>query len=63
MWTKLNATMQKHGFHKLNSKGFVADIRQDTWTNYNVVKIVYGFRDPIVKMVDTKVNMLDSIVK
>ncbi len=55
--------MQKHGFHKLNSKGFVADIRQDTWTNYNVVKIVYGFRDPIVKMVDTKVNMLDSIVK
>jgi hypothetical protein len=53
----------KHGFHKLNSKGFMANIGQDTWTNYNVVKIVYGFRDPIIKMVDTKVNMLNSIAK
>jgi hypothetical protein len=30
MWMKLNATMLKHGFHKLNSKRFMADIRQDT---------------------------------
>jgi hypothetical protein len=55
--------MLKHGFHKLNSKRFMANIGQDTWTNYNVVKIVYNFRDLTVKMVDTKVYMLDSIVK
>jgi hypothetical protein len=30
MWTKLNATVLKHGFHKLNSKGFMANIGQDT---------------------------------
>ncbi len=30
MWTKLNATMLKHEFHKLNSKGFMADTGQDT---------------------------------
>jgi len=30
MWTKLNTTMLKHGFHKLNSKGFIVDIEQDT---------------------------------
>jgi hypothetical protein len=41
----------------------MVDTKQDTWTNYNVVKIVYDFRDPTIKMVDTKVNMLNSIAK
>jgi len=49
MWTKLNETMLKHGFWKPNFKGFMADIAQ---TNWNVVRIVYGSKDPFVRMVD-----------
>jgi hypothetical protein len=28
MWTRLNDTMQKHGFPKLNFKGFMANSAQ-----------------------------------
>jgi hypothetical protein len=43
MWTKLNETMLKHKFPKLNFKGFMANSAQ---ANYNAVKIVYGLREP-----------------
>jgi hypothetical protein len=49
MWTKLNETMLKHEFPKPNFKGFMANNTQAKW---NVVKIVYGFKDPFVMMVD-----------
>ncbi len=49
MWTKLNETMLKHGFPKLNFEGFMANSAQ---TNQNVIKIIYVLRDPFVKMVD-----------
>ncbi len=41
--------MLKHRFPKPNSKGFIADNAQ---TNWNAIKIVYGSRDPFVRMVD-----------
>ncbi len=49
MWTKLNETMLKHEFPKPNFKGFMADSAQANW---NAIKIVYGSRDPLVRMVD-----------
>jgi hypothetical protein len=49
MWTKLNEMMSKHRFPKPNFKGFMANNTQAKW---NVVKIVYGFKDPFVMMVD-----------
>jgi hypothetical protein len=41
--------MLKNEFPKLNFKGFIIDNAQ---TNWNVVKIIYGSRDPFVMMVD-----------
>ncbi len=41
--------MLKHGFRKRNFKGFMID---NTQTNWNVVRIVYGSRDPSIMMVD-----------
>jgi hypothetical protein len=55
MWTKLNETMLKHGFLKSNFKGFIIDISQ---TNWNIITIVYGFRDPSVGMVDKECTYL-----
>jgi hypothetical protein len=49
MWTKLNEMMLKHGFLKPNFKGFMVDSAQANW---NAPRIVYGSRDPYVKMVD-----------
>ncbi len=49
MWTKLNETMLKHKFPKLNFKGFMVDSAQANW---NMVRIVYGSGDPSIKMVD-----------
>jgi len=49
MWTKLNETMLKHGFPKPNFKGFMANNAQ---TNWNMVIIIYGSKDPSVRMVD-----------
>ncbi len=49
MWTKLNETMLKHGFPKPNFKGFMANGAEANW---NAIKIIYGSRDPFVKMVN-----------
>jgi hypothetical protein len=46
MWTKLNEMMLKHGFLKSNFKGFMADITQ---TNWNVVRIIYGYGYPLLR--------------
>jgi hypothetical protein len=55
MWTKLNETMLKHGFPKLNFKGFMDDSAQANW---NTIKIVYGSKDPFIKMVDKEYTCL-----
>jgi hypothetical protein len=49
MLTKLNEMMLRHEFPKPNFKGFMANNAQANW---NVVKIVYGFQDPSIRMVD-----------
>jgi hypothetical protein len=49
MWTKLNQTILKHGFPKPNFKGFMANSAQANW---NAIKIVYGSRDPSIRMVE-----------
>jgi hypothetical protein len=49
MWTKLNETMLKHRFPKLNFQGFMGDSAQANW---NSIKIVYGYGDPSIMMVD-----------
>jgi len=49
MWKKLNETMLKHRFPKPNFKGFIADSTQANW---NIIRIIYGWRDPFVTMVD-----------
>jgi hypothetical protein len=49
MWTKLNEMMLKHKFPKPDFKGFMAD---NTRANWNTVTIVYGSRDPFIKMVN-----------
>ncbi len=55
MWPKFNDIMQKHGFPKPNFKGFMVD---NTQTNWNVIRIVYGFGDPFVRMVDKDYTFL-----
>jgi len=54
MWKKLNETMLKHRLTKLN-EGFMVD---NTQANWNFVKIVYGFKDLSIMMVDTKCTCL-----
>jgi hypothetical protein len=49
MWRKLNAIFEKNELGTPIFKGFMVD---DAQSNWNVVRIVYGTRDPIVKMVD-----------
>jgi len=49
MWTKLNEMTLKHGFPKLNFKGFTHD---NAKANLNVVKIVYCLGDIYVKMIN-----------
>jgi hypothetical protein len=49
MWIKLNETMLKHMFPKLNFKGFMID---NTQANWNTINIVYGYGDPFVKIAD-----------
>jgi hypothetical protein len=55
MWIKLNEMMLRHMFPKLNFKGFMIDNAQANW---NVIKIVYGSRDPYVKMADKECTYL-----
>ncbi len=47
--------MLKHGFPKPNFKGFMVDSAQ---ANYNAIKIVYGYGDVSVKMVDKECTCL-----
>jgi hypothetical protein len=49
MWTKLNEMMLKHEIPKPKFKGFMVD---DAQANWNVVKIIYGSKDPFIRMVD-----------
>ncbi len=49
MRTKLNETMLKHEFPKPKFKGFMPDNAQANW---NTIRIIYGFRDLFVKMVN-----------
>jgi len=51
LWRKLNATILKKGVANPNFIGFMADNAQANW---NVVCIVYGIRDPIVKLIDNE---------
>jgi hypothetical protein len=55
MWTKLNEIMLKHGFPKPNFKGFMVN---NTQANWNAIKIVYGFWDLYVMMVDKECTYL-----
>ncbi len=55
MWTKFNEIMLKHGFPKPKFKGFMAN---NTQANWNAIKIVYGFGDLYVMMVDKKCTYL-----
>ncbi len=49
MWMKLNAFVEMKGLGMPVFKGFMVDGAQ---ANQNVVCLVYGTRDPMVKMVD-----------
>jgi hypothetical protein len=55
MWTKLIEMMLKHMFSKPNFKGFMVDNAQANW---NFIKIVYGSRDPFIKMVNKECTCL-----
>jgi hypothetical protein len=55
MWTKLNDTMLKCMFLKENFKGFMVDNAQANW---NAIIIVYGSRDPSMRMVDKECTYL-----
>jgi len=55
MWTKLNDTMLKHMFLKSNFKVFMVDNAQANW---NMIIIVYGSRDPSMRMVDKECTYL-----
>jgi hypothetical protein len=51
MWTKLNETMLKHDFPKLNFKGFIADKTQANWKSIKIMSrklinntLVYSIR-------------------
>jgi hypothetical protein len=55
MWIELNEMMLKHRFPKLNFKGFMIDNAQANW---NAIIIVYGSRDPYVKVVDKECTYL-----
>jgi hypothetical protein len=52
---KLNAIFENFFLGMPIFKGFMAD---DAQSNWNVVHIVYGTRDPMVKMVDKKKDLL-----
>jgi hypothetical protein len=49
MWRKLNAVVERKRLGTPTFKGFMGDGAQANW---NVDHIVYGTRDPMVKMVD-----------
>ncbi len=49
MWTKFDETMVKHTSPKPNFKGFMVDNVQANW---NAFKIIYGFGDTSVRMVN-----------
>jgi hypothetical protein len=55
MWTKLNETMLKQMFPKPNFKGFMID---NTQANWNIIKIIYGYGDPFVRMVNKECTCL-----
>jgi hypothetical protein len=55
MWTKLNEMMSKHRFPKPNFKGFMTDNAQANW---NTIRIIYGYGDPSIKMVDKECTFL-----
>jgi hypothetical protein len=55
MWRKLNVVINDKGMGTLMFKGFMADIVQVKW---NVVSIIHGTKDPIVKMVDKEYTCL-----
>ncbi len=54
-WTKFTKIMLKHGFTKPNFKRFMVNNIQ---TNWNAIKIVYGFGDPFIMMVDKECTYL-----
>jgi hypothetical protein len=51
LWRKLNPIIEKKGLGTPIFKGFMANGGQ---TNWNVVHIIYGTKDPMVKMVNKK---------
>ncbi len=58
-----NETMLKHKFPKPDFKGFMVDSAQINW---NAVIIIYGLKDPSIKIVDkecTCLFQLDSITR
>lgn len=51
LWKKLNTIVEKKRWGMPIFKGFMVDGAQANW---NVVRIVFGIKNPIVKMVDKK---------
>ncbi len=49
LWKKMNAIVEKKGLGMFIFKGSMVD---NVHANWNVVRIVYGIRDLVVKMVD-----------
>ncbi len=49
LWKKINTIVEKKGLGTPIFKGFMVDNVHENW---NVVHIVYGIRDLMVKMVD-----------
>ncbi len=55
MWAKYNKMMAKNEFPKPNFKGFMANSAQ---ANLNVARIVYGFGDSSIRIVDEECTYL-----
>jgi len=51
MWRSLNEVIRCNGMVNTNFKGFMADIAQVNW---NVVRIIYGKRNPKIEMLNRK---------
>ncbi len=47
--------MLKHGFPKPNFKGFMDD---NAYANWNAIKIIYGFKDPFIRMINKECTYL-----
>jgi hypothetical protein len=49
MWSSLVKVLEKHGMTNPNFKGFMVDSAQ---VNFNIVRRIFGARDPTIPMLD-----------